>query len=192
MYCKKCGVEVKPGEYCPKCGTKSEGSEQITNENQGFFQRMSTGAKVLLIVVPVFVIFILFGLFLGSSSSGNTYGLSANQIQSQATSITGDALIANYTNLVGKPIKIQGEVSSLQDGQMLMFTGKQYNLWVGDVIYVNIIGNNPSNLLDGDIITVYGVVNGKTTYNTALGGTNTVPEITIYTQSIQLNGKAGI
>jgi hypothetical protein len=192
MYCKKCGAEVKPGEYCPKCGTKFEESNQITKENQGFFQRLGTGKKVVLIAGSVFIIFILFGIFLGNnSSSGNTYGLSANQIQSQATPITGDALTANYTNLVGKPIKIQGEVSSLQTGQMLMFTGHQYNVWGGEPIYVNIIGNNPSNLLDNDIVTVYGVVNGKTTYNTAIGGTNTVPEITIYSQNIQLNGNGG-
>ena len=49
-----------------------------------------------------------------------------------------------------------------------------------------------SSIYYNDIITVYGVVNGKKTYNTAIGGTNTVPEITIYSQDMELNGKTGV
>jgi len=186
MYCKKCGIEVKPGEYCPKCGTKIEEVGPDTKGNKNNLK------KVVLIVVGVFAIFLLIGLFLGSGSSGNTYGLSADQIKSQATPTNGDYLSANYTTLVGKPIKIQGSISSLQDGRFLMFTGNTNGIWVGDAIYVNVKGTLPSNLIDNDIVTVYGVVNGKTTYNTAIGGTNTVPEITIYSQDIELNGKTGV
>ena len=187
MFCKKCGAEIKDGKFCKECGTKIEESNQRTSEKQ------SSSRKIVLIIVGVFVIFLIIGTILGIiGQNANTYGLSANQIQSQATLITGDDLTANYANLVGKPIKIQGKVSSLQNGMCLMFTGNTDGIWVGDPIYVNIIGNVPTNLIDNDIITVYGVVNGKTTYNTAIGGTNTVPEITIYAQNIELNGKSSV
>ena len=88
-------------------------------------------------------------------------------------------------NLLGS----SGQVSSLQDGQMLLFTGNEDGIYSGDTVYVNIIGNNPANIIDDDIVTVDGVVNGQTTYNTAIGGTNTVPMITVYASSIQFDKK---
>ncbi len=149
---------------------------------------MKTWQKGLIGVVGLLIIGVVV-LSLVGSNQANTNGLSAAQVASQATIVSGDDLSANFSTMVNKPIRISGQVSSLQDGQMLLFTGNEDGIYSGDTVYVNIIGNNPANIIDDDIVTVDGVVNGQTTYNTAIGGTNTVPMITVYASSIQFDKK---
>ena len=60
MYCKKCGAEVNPGEYCQKCGTKAvesvtpkqkEGNKSKKSFDQRSFYRWEI---VLLMVVAIY------------------------------------------------------------------------------------------------------------------------------------------
>ena len=50
-------------------------------------------------------------------------------------------------------LRFSGQVSSLQDGQMLLFTGNEDGIYSGDTVYVNRIGNNPANIIDDVCVT---------------------------------------
>lgn len=120
-----------------------------------------------------------------SSSNGDTNnGMSAADVKEQATAVTSTNLQRNAQNMTGKPIKITGQVFDIQGNTILLFTKKSYGTWMDDVVYVNVQGTTPDTLIKDDVVTIYAEVNGKTEYDTAVGGSNKVPEVTVYPENI--------
>lgn len=92
--------------------------------------------------------------------------------------------------MTGKAIKITGKVFDIHSTQFLMFTKQSYGVWMDGTCYVNVKGTMPSNIINDDIVTIYAVVDGKKDYATAAGGSNLVPELTVYPENIVLNTKS--
>ena len=66
---------------------------------------MKTWQKGLIGVVGLLIIGVVV-LSLVGSNQANTNGLSAAQVASQATIVSGDDLSANFSTMVNKPIRI--------------------------------------------------------------------------------------
>ena len=123
-----------------------------------------------------------------TSSDSGSNGMSASEIKANATAVDSTDFQHNAENLTDKPIKITGKVFSIQDNMFLMMTKKDYGYYTDNIVYVQVDGTIPSSLANDDIATVYGICNGKTEYDTAIGGSNKVPKITVKPENIQVTG----
>lgn len=123
-----------------------------------------------------------------TSSDNGTSGMSASDIKANATSVNSTEFQHNAENLTDKPVKITGQVFSIQDNMFLIMTKKDYGYYTDNIVYVQVDGTIPSTLANDDIATVYGICNGKTEYDTAIGGSNKVPKITVKPENIQVTG----
>lgn len=124
----------------------------------------------------------------GCTSDETSSSMSAADVKAQAVSVTSEELQRNAQDMVGKPIKITGKVFDIGGNTILIFTGQEYGYWTKDVVYINVKGNVPGNIIDDDIITIYAVVKGKIEYTTAIGGVNKVPEVDVYPENIEISG----
>ncbi|MBR0471802.1 MAG: zinc-ribbon domain-containing protein [Methanosphaera sp.] len=82
----------------------------------------------------------------------------------------------NPDKYVGEYIKVSGKVmqiseSSSYGNSLLMYVGGDYS----QLVYVEYL--NETNIVEDDWITVYGICEGSYTYDTKIGGSNTVPYV---------------
>jgi hypothetical protein len=106
--------------------------------------------------------------------------MGAEDTKTNATTVSGIDLQRNAMNMIGKPVKISGKVFDIHTTHLLIYMGDDLN----QVVYVKVIGPVPSNIIKKDILTVYGICEGKTEYETAAGGSNTVPLIEAWPDNI--------
>lgn len=91
-------------------------------------------------------------------------------------------LARNADSLKGKRIKAKGEVVQvLTTGDYyemrVNITQGSYNIW-SDTVYVTYFKDaDAPNIIEDDIITFYGEIEGNTSYKTVLGATVTLPDI---------------
>ena len=117
-----------------------------------------------------------------SEPTNNTY-MSAEDVKLNSNSIKGIDLQRNSMSMIGSPVEIKGTVFDIHTTNFLMYMDGTLN----EVVYVKTNGVVPSNLIKNDIVTVYGICKGKTEYNTAGGGSNTVPYIEAWPENVIIN-----
>lgn len=99
--------------------------------------------------------------------------MTEDQYKQSCQSISYDELLRNPDNYKGKNIKLRGKVFQSVDGTLLMYvTQGSYGIW-DDITMVAWKGE--PNVIEDDIITVWGPYTGTYTYTTALGADKTVP-----------------
>jgi hypothetical protein len=87
----------------------------------------------------------------------------------------------------GKFVVATGEVFQVQEslGTTILLVNvtkvdNEFLPYYEDPVYVNYKFSDGLKILEGDIITMYGRLNGEETYLTVLGSTNTIPRLEIY------------
>ncbi len=103
----------------------------------------------------------------------------ANYIASAQT-IPFKQLEKNPDRYAGERVAYRGQVFQIDEdlGEtviLLSVTDEGYGFWT-DEIWVNYAGTTPA--VEDDMITVYGTIDGSRSYDTRMGGTNDVPEMT--------------
>jgi uncharacterized Zn finger protein (UPF0148 family) len=98
-----------------------------------------------------------------------------------AKSVTYDNLLRNPTDYIAERVYLKGEiVQSLGSNQYHM--NMTPTRWGGytDRVWVNLFLDEDITLLEGDVVEFWGLGMPIQTYETILGGTNTIPNIWIY------------
>ena len=129
----------------------------------------------------LFVLTMIIGaLFSPSSStakSAGTSSLTVDQLKSTAMIVSYDDLFRNNEQYIGKIVRIRGKIIQSQNsGNEYVFrvaTKPEY--YYENIIYLNY---NGSRFIEGDLIDIWGRVDGLKTYSAVLGNSVTVPEIT--------------
>jgi hypothetical protein len=136
--------------------------------------------EVLLMGIVLVGIIAVSGCTNNDNTNSNVTYMSAEDAKNNASAVSGTDLQRNAMNMVGKPVKISGKVFDIHTTNLLMYMGDNIN----QIVYVKTNGVVPSNIIKDDTLTVYGVCEGKTEYETAAGGSNTVPLLEAWPENI--------
>jgi hypothetical protein len=182
MYCPNCGTEnKKTDKFCSSCGKKlpSAAFKETGNSSKGTkgnLKDMSPKKKIGAGVccVGVIIIIIIAGLFSSDSSA-----ISSSQMH-DATNVTAAQLYSGSGDLIGKPVTMTGEVLQVDSGCIRIadvnLDEYGYNQNISQDILVYGETSNLT-LYENDIVVVYGIFKGQTSYTTVLGANRNVPEI---------------
>ena len=173
-FCMNCGTKLHDNsKYCEKCGQPLQKSisKQKSKENEIKKPFLIIGGLLGLLIILVVVISVI-----GSSSTSAI--LTPDQIEQQAISVTAAELYSDNGSLIGKPVKMEGELidtgsSTIRVKGIDMSSG--YNLDDHDVLVTGNFGNVTA--YERDDVYVYGVFKGSTSYKTVMGAERTVPSI---------------
>ena len=87
----------------------------------------------------------------------------------------------------GELVVVTGNVIQVQElwGETILLVnvtevGNEYYSYYKDTVYINYEFSDGLKVLEDDIITLYGELNGEETYTTVLGSANTIPRLEIY------------
>ena len=101
--------------------------------------------------------------------------ITPDQYKSQAQDISYDELLRNPDNYQGQIVHMRGKVmQALSDGFLVQVTEGSYGIW-DDIVIVAWDGS--PNVIEKDIVNLYGTYAGAYTYTTALGAQKTVPSV---------------
>ena len=109
-----------------------------------------------------------------------------NEFIASCQDFSYEDIARNPNNYKGKNAKFNGKVIQVQEGLLNSVTLRvdvtqgEYGIW-DDTVYVNYKykDDNESKILEDDIITMYGTIDGLKTYTTIFGGEVTIPEMTV-------------
>ncbi|MEI6580229.1 MAG: zinc ribbon domain-containing protein [Eubacteriales bacterium] len=186
MFCSKCGREM-PDNYptCPDCGERFEKNMPVVKQPK----KKKKGCTIVLILlgtpILLFVIFIIVGNMINSSNTASTIPettLSEEAFELSCISVTYDQL-ARYPDLYKNTnVKIKGQVIQVitggdTTGYRVNVTDEGYGLWDDTILMSFNLSEDSPQILEEDIITIYGVYQGTTTYTTIFGAKETVPSM---------------
>jgi len=92
-------------------------------------------------------------------------------------------LARNPDSVEGSYVAVTGQVIQVQQGSnngltlRVSITKDSYDIWTDPVLVAYTLPAGADNILEKDIVTVYGVSAGDYTYTTVLGASMTVPSI---------------
>lgn len=147
-----------------------------------FQLEISWGVRVLLVIL----ILILFAISIPLSDKGDIKseskedgGMSIDEIKETAIeNISYDELLRNNERYVGRIVYYRGEITQVMgvygDRYVLRVSVTKKGVYWADTIWVNYKGKR---VLEGDIIDIWGKVNGLKAYTAVLGNQVTIPEI---------------
>ncbi len=170
IYCEKCGFRFsKKIKKCPQCNKK---------HSQRFYNKWWFW---------LFVVLVIFAFYPAQNNIEDI------NIQSEQTIISEDEYKANcgnvnYTdvarnpnNYIGENVAFKGKVIQIQEnGNNVMLrvnvTEGEYGIW-DDTLYIEYKrkSKNESRILEDDIITVYGKMNGIKSYQAVMGNQISIP-----------------
>ena len=109
--------------------------------------------------------------------------MSKSAYMSKCQTISYNELARNPGKHEGKMVKFTGKVFQVSEGlfsttYMISVTNKGYGYY-DDNVYVTYYGDNEdSRILEDDIVTFYGEYKGLKTYETVMGASRTIPQVT--------------
>lgn len=168
-FCSKCGMQYsKKLKKCPQCGQKHARSFY----NQWWFW--------VLVVVAIFAFY----------PKQNSTGVQQNNIQptiskeeyiEKCVEIHYDDVARNPNNYMGEYAIFTGEVAQVQEnGNSIVLrmnvTKNEYGAWE-DTLWIEYKrkSENESRILEKDVVTVYGIMNGIKSYTGVLGNQISIP-----------------
>lgn len=122
-------------------------------------------------------------------SNGTTAAppVTPDQYKAQCRDISYEDIARNPDNFKGQKVKFYGKVLQVQTAKILggesvvlrvATKDSGYDTWYDDVVYVNYEKKEgESNILEDDMVTLYGVCDGTTTYTTVMGSSVTIPSV---------------
>lgn len=171
--CKHCGEHLEKGtKICPVCGKKVKKS---LFERVGFW-----------IVLGIVLLFCACGSLIESEETPNvSTSLSDAELRGVCKSYTYEEIARNPEKYDGEYAKFTGEIVQIMEDAGSSYT--EYTLRVNvtkgeygfysDTVYVLYSAEKgESRLLEGDIITMYGCLDGTTTYTSIFGQSITIPK----------------
>jgi len=143
----------------------------------------NSGLKLFGVVAGIIILGVMIKQFISVNISGNTKtdfsltnNLTEKEFKEKAISVEYGDLLRTPQNYTGKILSVKCEV--FQKGKsFLMVQSKAFSdtlNYFGDNIYVDYDGDN---IIDGDIIHIYGEFEELLTYETALHIQQTVPRM---------------
>lgn len=189
MYCTKCGKQIEDNAaYCSHCGTAVNTIVQpnvVTAKQKKRKKSVFTRWWFWIIVVAV-----LFVSCVGSVTPGPEQPqISEAEYKLTCTEISFEDLARNPDNYYGELFTFTGEVIQV------LYAGSHIELRIdvtpvtfsdGEVAYyedtiyaVYYPQEGEDNILEGDIVTIYGQCAGEESYTSVLGATITLPRINI-------------
>lgn len=192
MICPHCNAQIPDGtKFCPECG-KSLQEQPIKQEAQPVPTAppkkerkkgscLVTGLKVIGIL---FVVFLALSFFAGSNSTNkdiNQPHLTDEEFMSICEEYDYTEIARNPDNYKGKHAVFTGEVVQVQEsGKNVIMrvdvTKGEFGIYT-DTVYVEYErkSDDEPRVLEGDIITMYGSMNGIKKYTALLGNQVTIP-----------------
>lgn len=194
MYCKHCGQQIDDGaKFCQHCGSPvsnepvvNPGSEQTApgapakkKKKRSIFKRWWFWVVVILF---------LFVMCSGPAEPTVTHpDVSESDYKSMCAEISFSDLARNPDNYQGQMFKFTGEVIQVMDGSGMVDIrmnvtkiSDEYFDWdyYEDTIYATVrVADGADKILEGDIVTIYGICCGDYTYQSVLGSQVTLPRI---------------
>lgn len=115
----------------------------------------------------------------------NVVDLTPEEYKAQCKKYSFEELARNPSSMQGKYVKLTGEVVQVVRGyagsiglRVNITKWGNYSTYYKDTVYVNyILPSGEDNILEDDIITIYGKASGEKSYTSTLGATITLPEI---------------
>lgn len=205
-FCQTCGNQIidNNAPFCPKCGAKlpitSPAPQPQNPKPQSNTKKRSTvewiaigcGGIILLVIVSAFIAGMISGISGASQKTSTTAGTQQPivpptptidpiiQIKNNVQNIPYDDLFRYNENYIGKTVYFRGKIIQIipvySDSYEFRVATKQsqYLGYSDDVIYVNYKG---SRFLEGDIIDLWGKVEGLETYSSVFKPV-TIPKLT--------------
>jgi ribosomal protein L37E len=192
--CWNCGFELldpnRPS--CPKCTVLLDQSKLANKPSSNYdykrniIEIVKWGGVLIILLIVIFAISVIVNpsAYNQNLDTNMKYGtpiptLSITQLKTQAITPSWDDLSRYNEKYIGKIVYYRGGIIQSQntnnDYQFRIATLKsKYGGYSDDVIFVNYKGTR---LLEGDVVDVWGTVNGLKTYTSVFGKEITIPEI---------------
>ncbi|WP_440950890.1 hypothetical protein [Methanosphaerula subterraneus] len=191
--CSSCGTLIDERyNLCPRCrqhtagpcpaqpgqrdGSTSSSPLQGSPLEYQSCRKQHTSGKILIMLSALFLLVIAAGVCISTPPSGSASSLTVDQIKSTAMIATYDDLLRYNEQYIGKYVKIRGKIiqsqSSGTDYVFHVATGS--GRYDEDILYLNY---NGPRFTDGDLIDIWGRVDGLKTDPTVLGD-SVIPKIT--------------
>lgn len=165
---------------------------QVTHRSTGStlvkLVKYGVGGVICLFVLLIGLVFVA-GM-LGAVSS-HPPSMTADAVMQQAQMISYEELARNPAAYKGQPVKIAGQVNQvLKAGrgvQLRVFTKDSDfapGTYLGDDIFVD-YKDPKENVIEKDVIMIYGLADGVQEYKTVLGAQRSIPRINAITHSRQ-------
>ncbi len=188
MYCKNCGAQLEPNTTtCTQCGAQII-TEPATNSEQAEKKSVATKLKELtkkrrfwiIAAVAVLVLLIIIIAASGDGTPSDLIDLPEAEYREQCQTYAYDDIARNPDQYEKKLAKLTGEVIQvLKDGNELQMrvnvTDKEF--YYTDTVFVFYSIENGSNVLEGDIVTMYGELRGMQEYESILGEQISIPRV---------------
>lgn len=190
--CTSCGTLVDERyNLCPHCrqntrpcpvkplltgnGTASSPLQGSVLEYQSC-RKQHRGGKVVLILCALFLLVIAAGVCVSTPSSGSATSPTVEQVKSMAITVPYVDLVRYNEEYIGKYVKIRGTIiQSHKQGETYVYqVGTRPNHYDEDVLSLTYQGPR---FIEGDLVDIWGRVDGLKTESTVLGTSVTVPEI---------------
>ena len=167
---------------CPAQPFKRDGSTSFS-PLQGFpleyqsCRKQHTCGKILLILSALFLLVIAAGVCISTPPPGSASSLTVDQTRSTAMVVTYDELLRNNEQYIGKYVKIRGKIINSQSSgtDYVFHVATRSGNYDEDILYLNY--NGPL-FIDGDLIDIWGRVDGLKTDPTVFGNSVNIPKIT--------------
>lgn len=197
VVCPKCKIaNSRTSKFCRNCGASLEFAQMVQEVPKLTERARPSKPRGWLLAIILGVVFlgcvacVIFGLTILSTptyETTTTPTMTTEELKAAAEQIPYDELARNTGNHIGEFVYYRGKVVQVVEGfgqQMglrVEVTEGEYGFW-DDLVWVNYKGPR---LLEDDIINFWGKVEGRYSYETVLGATVTIPEITAVVLSLE-------
>lgn len=200
MYCRKCGEEVpENGKFCASCGESMEFNDSHIVEVEGVKKKKVKKEKTKQQKIRAGIAWGIFGLFLfagmGEDDSSTTtaptimtvteiqdYKSSCNTYDYETIFRDSSQYKGERARFVGKVVQVQYSGSKVYLRINVTASESPYGSYVSysDTMWATYSpSSSESRILEDDILTIYGDLNGTYSYQSVLGGEITIPSINV-------------
>ena len=168
--CKTCGAEIaKSAKNCPYCGAKNKRQNGVT-----------WGLVSIILVISLLVSCI--GGLSDDSSGEIEQNMTKSEFIDSCKKISYEELKRNPDDYEGEHIKVTVRVEQVvDDTDIRAYSGENDNpeLWFENEYLLKDKRKEGDNIIEGDVLKIYGTYLGMKTVYRVIGGTDKVPTIAI-------------
>lgn len=170
IYCEKCGFRFsKKIKKCPQCRTK---------HSKRFYNKWWFW---LFVVIVIFAFYPAQNNIEDVNIQSEQTAISEDEYKSNCGTVNYTDVARNPNNYIGESVVFKGKVVQIQEnGNNVILrvnvTEGEYGIW-DDTLYIEYKrkSENESRVLEDDIITVYGKMNGIKNYQAVMGNQISIP-----------------
>lgn len=170
IYCEKCGFRFsKKIKKCPQCRTK---------HSHRFYNKWWFW---LFVVIVIFAFYPAQNNIENINIQSEQTAISEDEYKSNCETVNYADVARNPNNYIGESVVFKGKVVQVQEnGNNVILrvnvTEGEYGIW-DDTLYIEYKrkSENESRILEDDIITVYGKMNGIKNYQAVMGNQISIP-----------------